>query len=272
MHPRSSTSWCTCQSYCAMLNRDTRVFERGKMIPRSTRDRHLRDERHRAREITIAEPRMIATERGEDEGQRLDCHLTNIEQEIVLWLQLPVTSSRIPLVFQNDPCTHGEFDWSPEEITCLNYGLYALKAKECSNAAFLTLEYRFCKLAVHLSMLASSEYRDMLWAHLQQELVRLYREKEIHWVQERTPLTPGRVVVNTGQISRLLLHRSANNFYRDPFQTARAIGLHHQGRSACNINHGKYILYPSPSIACAYSWNVRLTFYLGNKEWNSLST
>jgi hypothetical protein len=118
----------------------------------------------------------------------------------IQWLcGLPVTSPTVPLVFVNDPTVHGEFNFpSRTEMLQPNSGFHALRVGCQANAAFLTIENRFCKLIALLSAMQPCNNTVSLSDWLERELNQLNHEKAHQWTQQGHP-ADGRIVVNTSE-------------------------------------------------------------------------
>lgn len=209
---RPKTVLCKCRR-CGTFNPLTNLYEGGKMISRSSRDNHVRDDKlqNAMRASTFpdghqnngsASQQNTPPDHTQSDSARRETWINLIEREVQWYSELPVTSPTVPLVFLHDPALNGEYSWpSDEELFRANYGLHALKVKPRANAAFLETESRFCELITTLRAgpqtdLAVSALIDRLY----DELGRLCYEKELQWAQQRSHLTPGPPLVNTGKL------------------------------------------------------------------------
>ncbi|KAJ3513964.1 hypothetical protein NLJ89_g2648 [Agrocybe chaxingu] len=121
-----------------------------------------------------------------------------IKAELTILEGLPATSPTHPLVFVNDPATHGPFSRSNNEDDQPNQGLHALTGHR-QNQAFLSLEYRLRELSKTLNQhLASESEAEMVLERIQALLARLDREKEVQWAQQRGNPPVGHAYVNSG--------------------------------------------------------------------------
>jgi len=216
---------CKCKSHCTTLNPSTRWYEgEGESVPRSTRDRHTRDDRvlairelpQPANAMLLGHPVESATSAQSipivwhsfaqtsiipsiADYKASQNWINLLEQEVDNHCHHPVTSPTIPLVFINNPLLQGEYILpAPHKLAQPNSGLYALVEGKQANKAFLATEYRFCEILSLLFKTFSQESQD-LQERLYQELGHMSHEKEIHWVQQRVDLDQGRIIVNTGK-------------------------------------------------------------------------
>jgi hypothetical protein len=207
---------CVCRS-CSTLNPSTGLYE-GKMVARSTRDNHGRDDkiymaRQNARFPRQADPTYSSS--GSTKEQRSPTfQLNSAEKEAQLervrlmgkevdWLsELPVTSLEVPLVFKHSPETNGEYQFpSDSNLVRPNYGLHALATKPRANAAFLQTEVRYCELLTILKtepQLGISDVENLI-DRIRWELERICHEKALQWAQQRVHVTGGPTWVNTGR-------------------------------------------------------------------------
>jgi hypothetical protein len=172
---------------------------------------HAQDDKHREREREINSYQSYSAATGSrtiDTGTNTECSkfqmlekswIRSWEQE-VLWLsELPLTSPTAPLVFVNNPLTHGEYK-SPSisDSPYPNSGLHALDVRRHPNAAFLATENHFFELLGFIESMKQFHESVSLLNRLFDELSRLDRQKELQWAQQQAELTPGKFIVNTG--------------------------------------------------------------------------
>jgi len=216
---------CKCKSHCTTLNPSTRQYEEeGERVPRSTRDRHTRDDHvlatrklpQPANAMPLGHPAELATS---TQSILIAWHsfaqtsiipsiadykasqnwIDLLEQEVDNHCRHPVTSPTILLVFVNDPLLQGEYiPPALHKLARLNSGLYALVEGKQANKAFLATEYCFCEILSLLFKTFSQESQD-LQERLYQELSCTSRKKEIHWAQQQIDLDQGRIIVNTSK-------------------------------------------------------------------------
>ena len=206
---RAKTCFCRCRSHCTVWNPDSGSHEGGQQVTRSTRSRHLLDDRVHAAQEKATSPdgrrfRINTTispspDPDPDPDPDLNAWALLIEQEIDWLSGLPLSSRESPLVFLKSPMDHAEYVWPPTtSIIHPNHGLYALKPTDKANIVILEVESRICELISYLSTVKHSNSSIALEDRLYQEICRVNREKEIHWAQQRGRANHGKIVVNTG--------------------------------------------------------------------------
>jgi hypothetical protein len=207
---RSKTCICKCRSHCMLLNPSTGVYEGlGKPQSRSAWDNHARDDKRLlAREQLSASNQSSHIPMLDNAGiSSAISHIppaaepqTNlirlVEQEVLWYNDLPVTTPTVPLLFVNDPMSCGEYQWGERLIP--NSGLHALRTSCYANSAFLTTEHRFCELITVLQSIQQDDETIALGMRLCDGLAHLNHEKELQWVQQRGRDDSGKILVNTG--------------------------------------------------------------------------
>ena len=179
-----------------MFNPVTGAYEGdGHSIPRSTRDRHVNDDKRREQAISMTSLNSrSALASNNDQGSGW---IQRIVHEINLLSNFPVTTPRQPLVFKYKPALNGIFQWpGDQEIVIGNHGLHAL-ANVSANEAYLSMEQRFCELFAFVRHSSENlEATNSLLDRLHLELCRLNREKEVEWTRQR--VDPNVSYINTG--------------------------------------------------------------------------
>ena len=163
----------------------------------------------------------------------------------------PTTSFLRPLVFQNPPEENGEFIW-PNPLDPPNHGVFAL-TNDTANRKFLSTENRLFELHTDINETHDNlEDSGALLNHIQMELGRLTREKEVQWAQQRGNSGIGPPYINTG-ISPLY-------FASEKYLTIRVLrdllseGWPQERSGKCCIAdllcHAKHILHPHSCSPC----------------------
>ncbi|RDB24958.1 hypothetical protein Hypma_008133 [Hypsizygus marmoreus] len=204
---RAKQCRCKCKSHCLVFNASTELYEGdGKMVSRSTRDNHAKDDKLLATLEQGASqnrtrhdgPSRAPTVQTDTQLDRQRNWIRLCEEEILLLSEFPVSDPMHPLEFANNPSDHGEYiPPTPTELVQPNRGTFALSGSR-ANTSFLTAEYRLCELATTLSTMERSDEAEALAVRLHEELSFLSQQKAVHWAQQRIHIQPGRIVVNTG--------------------------------------------------------------------------
>lgn len=217
---KSKTCLCTCRSHCTTYNASTNSYEgNGNMLPRGTRDNHLRDDKRLATQERTTSPswrsripsfrrRSLRPSSVEVEPPPLsppsveDANLNFIrllKDELLWYCELPLSSPHRPLQFIHDPASNDQYATPPgEELLHPNAGLYALRLDCPCNTALLATESRLCEMVSLLTAMDRTEEGEALIERIQEELDLMSREKGVHWDEQRGNLSPDRIFVNTG--------------------------------------------------------------------------
>ena len=224
---RSRTSLCKCRSYCTTYNAWTRTYEGGRLLPRSTRDNHMKDDKRlsasqhaRSRMLTLTQqsgrPSSFSMQVEQPHGleESLAAQLVLTENELSWHSQQPFTSLSAPLVFIQQPQNSGPFYVDPEVTTLEpNTGIYALNERCQVNAVFLSSERRLHEIMTNLSnILCHAESANPsnptstpdLLDQACNLLMDMQRQKEYQWAQQRGRIHGiDGVFVNTGAFQSL---------------------------------------------------------------------
>jgi hypothetical protein len=134
-----------------LLNPSTGVYEgHSKLHSHSTWDNHTRDDKR-----LLARERMSAT----NQSSHIISHIPPalepqanlirlVEQEVLWYNDLPVTTPTVPLLFINNPMLYGEYQWGESLIP--NSSLHALCMSCYANLALLMTEHQLCELVMVL--------------------------------------------------------------------------------------------------------------------------
>jgi hypothetical protein len=215
---RNQLVLCKCVSQCTKQNAD------GEYVSRSTRDNHSRTDKLQAvvEETTSPSSRWrlpIRFKLGKSSAPRSSIHkhqadadeIRGIEAEVIWHSELPVTSDVVPLVFHNDPLSSDEYtEHTINQLLVPNIGPHSLREPSRANTAFLTTEYRLCKLASKVQAMTQSDDASTVLHRIFEELKRLDYQKKHHWNQQRARLTPHTVVVSTGMMFALINSKKLN--------------------------------------------------------------
>ncbi|KAF9455554.1 hypothetical protein BDZ94DRAFT_1316113 [Collybia nuda] len=207
-------SVCECRM-CSTLDPLTGRRE-GKVIPRSTRDSHRRDDKvhdaiermeqvpgtwHQPQRRTDYMNREPSFQFNMAEREAQHKRITLIKNEVEWLSEFPLTSLTVPLLFKHTPELNGEYQFpSDADILRPNYGLHALQTRPRANAAFLHTENRYCEILTILQTepQLGTEDVETTTSLVRNELERLSHEKALQWAQQRISTTSGPTLVNTG--------------------------------------------------------------------------
>lgn len=205
---------CKCRSHCSSYDAETGLYKGGQLVSRGTRDNHRKDDEMLAGREGC--PPSNAPGSHSRNHERLFPHqppppkeinstsrwIALIDEEISWHLESSVTTPSLPLVFVNDPASHGEFTWpSSAELLRPNYGTFSLIPRRHANGPFLTRENRFCELVTFAHTMEQSDELSALLDRLYDGLTHLQYEKELQWTGQRAHLEPGKIIENTGKIT-----------------------------------------------------------------------
>ena len=220
------------------------------MQSRSTRDNHVRDD-ERSQLVSEREG-LPAMSTSSSTGEPARNRYTRINDEVDLLMSFPTTSFLRPLVFRHPPEENGEFIW-PNPLDPPNQGVFAL-TNNAANRKFLSTENRLFDLLTDIDKTHdNSKDSGALLNHIQMELRRLTREKQVQWTQQRGNSGIGPpYIINTG-ISPLY-------FASETYLTIRVLRdlLSEGWPQECSgkrciadlLRHAKHILHPHLRSPC----------------------
>lgn len=206
---RSEICLCRCRSVCTVFNPTTKSYEgRGCLVPRSTRDAHVRTDKRRFRNSHGVHHSLMGSSHREGLSNR-SCHshrskliIIQLKEEIAWLSDSPLASIEAPLSFVNDPREGPRFQFpSQKDLFKPNLGHHALRENQRTNAALLSAEKRYCEIYKIIGGYRHLAGADELVYQLYAEMGRLNQQKEYQWAQQQhSEQQP--VVVNTGNCKR----------------------------------------------------------------------
>lgn len=190
-----------------MYNLVTGLYEgRGSIVPRSTRDNHVREDKRHAHNHNRRNTPPSRIDQNADAflyplGESTQTWITLIESEVECRSRLLVSSPFEAFVFLRSPELEGPYtEPCDAQLMRPNLGVYALHPGHRMNAAFLETENRFCELFSMLSTLNPTAEMQALKDNIHNELRRINRQKGMQWAQQRSRQTGDMVVVDTGEL------------------------------------------------------------------------
>lgn len=172
--PASKKVICRCHLYCTSFNEATGEYEGpGQRVSYSTKLNHMKDSRIPG---TIFQCQVLPG------AQRFQRHtpttISDIMDEFMCLSSWSVLSNVKLLKFRNIPNMNGQYiQPSLDNILVVNSEIYALVSNSQSNQYFLAAESSYCNQLARLRCIPSSVECDIALYTIENELMRINRQK-----------------------------------------------------------------------------------------------